>query len=292
MTSSVAALSGKGHRDENFPVASWLVGAEYRRPILAFYRFARAADDVADHPSLKAEEKLALLDGLGESLSSRGPGDPEAEPLRIALSERGLSPQHAQELLEAFRLDVSKRRYASWRDLMDYCRLSAAPVGRFVLDVHGVDRGTWKASDPLCAALQVINHLQDCAEDYRRLDRVYLPQDALARHSASVEMLDAARSAPALLDVIHELAGQTAALLGDAAPLSGQVGNARLALEIAAIQALAGHLVRRLAQRDPLSDDVHLGKPASAVVAGLGALRALGSVLTRPRRQMGVSTLE
>jgi len=292
MTSSVAALSGKGHRDENFPVASWLVGAEYRRPILAFYRFARAADDVADHPSLKAEEKLALLDGLGESLSGRGAGDPEAEPLRLALREQGLSLQHAQDILEAFRLDVSKRRYASWRDLMDYCRLSAAPVGRFVLDVHGEDRSTWKASDSLCAALQVINHLQDCAEDYRRLDRVYLPQDALARRGASVEMLAAPRSAPALLDVIHELADQTASLLGDAAPLSGQVGNKRLALEIAAIQALAVHLVRRLARRDPLCDDVHLGKPAAAAVGGLGALRALGSLLTRPRRQMGVSTLE
>jgi hydroxysqualene synthase len=292
MTSSAAALSGKSHRDENFPVASWLVGREYRAPILAFYRFARAADDVADHPSLDAAQKLALLDGLGESLLGRGAGDPEAEPLRLALNERGLTPQHAEELLEAFRLDVTKLRYASWRDLMDYCRLSAAPVGRFVLDVYGEDRSTWRASDSLCAALQVINHLQDCAKDYRRLDRVYLPQDALARRGASVEMLAAARSAPALLDVLHELADETAALLRDAAPLSGQVRNARLALEIAAIQALAEHLVGRLARRDPLSENVHLGKPAAAAVGGLGVLRALVSSLTRPRRQVGVSAHE
>jgi squalene synthase HpnC len=292
MTSSAAALSGKSHRDENFPVASWLVGREYRAPILAFYRFARAADDVADHPSLEAAQKLALLDGLGESLLGRGAGDPEAEPLRLALSERGLTPQHAEELLEAFRLDVTKLRYASWRDLMDYCRLSAAPVGRFVLDVHGEDRSTWRASDSLCAALQVINHLQDCAKDYRRLDRVYLPQDALSRRGASAEMLAAPRSAPALLDVLHELADDTAALLRDAAPLSGQVRNARLALEIAAIQALAEHLVGRLARSDPLSENVHLGKPAAAAVGGLGVLRALVSSLTRPRRQVGVSAHE
>ena len=285
MTSSAAALSGKGHRDENFPVASWLVGTEYRRPILAFYRFARAADDIADHPTLEAEQKLALLDRLGEALSGRGAGDSEAEPLRLALGERGLSPVHANDLLEAFRLDVNKRRYASWRELMDYCQLSAMPVGRFVLDVHGEDHITWRASDPLCSALQVINHLQDCAADYRRLDRVYLPQETLTAHAASVEMLAAARSSPALLDAIRELADRTEALLRDAAPLSAQVGNARLALEIAAIQAVAEHLARRLARRDPLSECVHLGKAVSAVVGGLGVLRGLGSLLTRSRQQ-------
>ena len=285
MTSSAAALSGKGHRDENFPVASWLVGTEYRRPILAFYRFARAADDIADHPTLEAEQKLALLDRLGEALSGRGAGDSEAEPLRLALGERGLSPVHANDLLEAFRLDVNKRRYASWRELMDYCQLSAMPVGRFVLDVHGEDHITWRASDPLCSALQVINHLQDCAADYRRLDRVYLPQETLTAHAASVEMLAAAQSSPALLDAIRELADRTEALLRDAAPLSAQVGNARLALEIGAIQAVAEHLARRLARRDPLSECVHLGKAVSAVVGGLGVLRGLGSLLTRSRQQ-------
>jgi squalene synthase HpnC len=285
MSSVAAALSGKTHRDENFPVASWLVGREYRGPILAFYRFARAADDVADHPSLPADEKLALLDRLGDALVGRGPGDAEAEPLRLALVERGLSPRHALDLLEAFRLDVRKRRYANWRELMDYCRLSAAPVGRFVLDAHGEDHKTWRASDPLCAALQVINHLQDCGEDYRRLDRVYLPEETLAAHGAAVPMLAAGRSSPALIAAVHELAGRTAALLSEAAPLSAplsaQVGNARLALEIAAIHALAEHLVRRLESGDPLVGGVRLGKAGAAVVAGVGVLRSLRSVLTR-----------
>jgi len=290
MTSVTAARSGKSQRDENFPVASWLVGPEYRRPIMAFYRFARAADDVADHPSLEAEQKLALLDRLGDAITGRGLGDPEADPLRLALDELGMAPRHAYDLLEAFRLDVHKRRYASWQELMDYCRLSAMPVGRFFLDVHGEDQSSWRASDPLCAALQVINHLQDCAKDYCQLDRVYLPQDMLAAHGASTEMLAAARSSPALLGVVHELARRTAALLGDAAPLSGLVGNTRLSLEIAAIHALAERLVGRLARRDPLSEGVHLGKAASVVVGGLGVLRGLGFVLTRPGRQSGMST--
>ncbi len=290
MTSATAARSGKGQRDENFPVASRLVGPEYRRPIMAFYRFARAADDVADHPFLEADQKLALLDRLGDALSDRGPGDPEAEPLRLALRERGLTPRHALDLLDAFRLDARKRRYASWQELMDYCRLSAMPVGRFVLDVHGEDQGSWRASDPLCAALQVINHLQDCAKDYRLLDRVYLPQDTLAAHGASTEMLAQASAPRGLLGAVHELASRTSALLHDAAPLSGLVRNARLSLEIAAIHALAEHLVRLLAKRDPISESVHLGKAASVVVGGLGVVRGLGSVLMRPTRQSGMST--
>ena len=98
-----------------------------------------------------------------------------------------LDPQHARDLLTAFRMDVIKRRYRDWDDLMNYCRYSAMPVGRFVLDVHGEPRSTWPANDALCAALQIINHLQDCGKDYRDLDRVYLPLDLLAapRRAAS-----------------------------------------------------------------------------------------------------------
>ena len=109
--------------------------------------------------------------------------------MRIALKEKGLSSRHALDLVAAFRLDVTKLRYANWAELIDYCRLSAMPVGRFVLDVHGESQSTWRGSDPLCAALQIINHLQDCAADYRNLDRVYLPQDTLDAHGATVEML-------------------------------------------------------------------------------------------------------
>ena len=130
----------------------------------------------------------------------------EAEPLRLELAKTGLSPKHALDLLKAFRLDARKNRYANWSELMDYCALSAAPVGRFVLDVHEEDPSMWPASDALCSALQIINHLQDCAEDYKRLDRVYLPLDTLAAHGASVEMLDAPKAPPPLRGALAELA--------------------------------------------------------------------------------------
>ncbi len=167
MTTATDLASGKGHTDENFPVASVLIHPRHRPVILAFYRFARAADDIADNETASAEDKLRLLDQMHRGLSGLDNGAYEAVTLRNMLTEHNLTTQHASDLLEAFRRDVVKLRYANWDELMDYCRYSAVPVGRFVLDVHGEDRATWPASDALCAALQVINHLQDCGKDYR-----------------------------------------------------------------------------------------------------------------------------
>ena len=281
MTTVAEALSGKGSRDENFPVASWLLSEQRRGPILAFYRFVRAADDVADHPTLPPDTKLKLLDDLDDALTGRGAPDPHAEPLRIALGQRGLSPKHALDLLKAFRLDVRKNRYADWSELMDYCALSAAPVGRFVLDVHEEDRSLWPASDALCSALQVNNHLQDCGQDYERLNRVYLPLDTLGRHGASVEMLDAPKAPPALRGALHELARRTSELVTQGGALIPQIRDMRLGAEIAAIHALARRIARDLERRDPLSERVHLGKAGFALVGGLGAARFLGSAMLR-----------
>ena len=283
MTTVAEARSGKTSRDENFPVASRLISARFRGPILAFYRFARAADDVADHAELAPDEKVRLLDRLGEALCG-GPPEPDAEPLRLALRERGLSPKHALDLLDAFRLDARKARYGNWDELVDYCRLSAMPVGRFVLDVHEQSRGLWPASDDLCVALQVNNHLQDCAADFRRLDRVYLPLDVLAAHGASVEMLRAPRAAPALRAAIVDLAESCEALARGSAALVSGIADARLALEIGAVRSLALRIARLLQRRDPLSERVHLSKfefilaaiPGIAQALPRAALRAVG----------------
>jgi squalene synthase HpnC len=167
MTTAGELRSGKGHSDENFPVASWLIDARYRGIILAFYEFVRVADDIADHASLKPDDKLAQLDRLEQNLLGNGDDNREAVRLRNALAERGLPPRHAQDLLTAFRMDVTKLRYTDWDDLIHYCSYSAMPVGRFVLDVHGESRATWAANDALCAALQINNHLQDCGKDFR-----------------------------------------------------------------------------------------------------------------------------
>ncbi len=276
--------SGKMHRDENFPVASNLIQRRHRAIVLAFYRFARAADDVADHASLSPDAKLVLLDRLEQTLLGRDDGEPDALPLRAALAERKLGPRHAQDLLTAFRLDVTKLRYRDWDDLMDYCRFSAMPVGRFVLDVHGESQATWPASDALCSALQVINHLQDCAADFRNLNRVYIPLDTFAAAGLTPEVLRAPEAPQSLLAGIRGLAGRTVALLQEAAPLSRQVADNRLGLEIAVILRLAWNLTGKLQRRDPLSQRVHLGKGGMAGVAALGMMQGLALRLLGPLR--------
>ena len=212
MTNASEARSGKTHRDENFPVASWLLSGERRgRSWRSIGSYGRPMTSPII-PRLRRTGSLPFSTVSTQRSAAAAPPDPEAEPLRLALSERGLDPKHALDLLKAFRLDVKKNRYADWAELMDYCALSAAPVGRFVLDVHGEDPTIWPASDALCAALQVINHLQDCAQDYRRLDRIYLPLDTLVAHGASVDMLGAPTAPPSLRGAIAELARRTSEL--------------------------------------------------------------------------------
>ncbi|MEO6092010.1 MAG: squalene synthase HpnC [Novosphingobium sp.] len=270
-----ALASGKTHRDENFPVASLLLRPEYRAPVMAFYRFARAADDIADHPSAAPAERLALLGQIRAGLAGSPSGAREALALRTIMAERRLDPCHAQQLLDAFERDVSVNRYADWDMLIDYCRVSAMPVGRYVLDVHAEDRRTWPASDALCAALQIVNHLQDCGKDFRALNRVYLPADTLAAHGATVQELEGDRASPGLRAAIVALAGRTRELLDRSTGFAAMIRDRRLAAEVAAIHALAVSLVGRLERFDPLSQRVHHGKAEAALVAARAALPVL-----------------
>jgi squalene synthase HpnC len=259
MTTASDLRSGKTHRDENFPVASWIIHPRHRALILAFYNFVRTADDIADHATLPADEKLRYLDLLEAELLGQGDTQPEALKLRQALAERGMPPRHALDVLIAFRMDVTKLRYENWDEVIHYCRYSAMPVGRFMLDVHGESTSTWPASDALCAGLQINNHLQDCGKDFRDLNRVYLPRDALAAAGASVEQLGGDRSPPPLLQCVQALAVRTQALLDQSKSLSAEVRDLRLGLEISVIQSFADRIVGMLRVRDPLSDRVHLG---------------------------------
>ena len=274
MTSASELRSGKTHRDENFPVASWLIHPRHRALILAFYNFVRTADDIADHAILKADEKLRYLDLFEADLLGKGDdSQKEAVTLRSALAERSMPPRHALDLLTAFRMDVTKLRYENWDEVIHYCRYSAMPVGRFVLDVHGESTSTWTASDALCAGLQVNNHLQDCGKDFKNLNRVYLPRDALEAAGASVEALGLPRATPALLQCLHALAAKTGQLLNDGRPLAAEVKDFRLGLEISVIQAFADRIVGMLKTRDPLSERVHLGK-GELLAFSLGAIAA------------------
>jgi squalene synthase HpnC len=283
--------SGKTHRDENFPVASVLIAPQYRAPIMAFYDFVRAADDISDHASLAPQQKLDLLERLDNALMNRGPDEAVAARLREECKARKLDPQHARDLITAFMRDVTYLRYRDWDDLIDYCRYSAMPVGRFVCDAHGEDPSrVWEANDALCAALQVINHLQDCGKDYRDLDRVYVTAEALEAHGGVVEMLGEARAPAPLLAAIRDLNRKTAGLLDQSRIFADLIDDTRLAMEVGAIQALAEKLVARLAVADPLRDKVHAGKFGFALAGARGAMGALLRRATRRRRKIADAT--
>ena len=288
MTTAAELRSGKTYRDENFPVASWIIHPRHRALILAFYNFVRTADDIADHATLAPSEKIAYLDLLDRELLGNGDSQSEAVNLRRALAERAMSPRHALDVLIAFRMDVTKLRYENWDEVIHYCRYSAMPVGRFMLDVHGESPSTWAASDALCAGLQINNHLQDCAKDYKELDRVYLPRDALLAAGASVDMLSQPRAPAPLLQCLHSLAAKTEDLLDDSLSLAAEVKDFRLGVEISVIQSFAQAIVGMLKQRDPLSERVHLspteliGRSVAGIVGEM-ARRASGRrVLSKP----------
>lgn len=273
---SVEAWSGKDRGDENFPVGSWLIRRDLRVHVHAFYRFARNADDIADSPVLTADDKLRRLDRMAAVLDG-APGDdsPAASAMRASLAATGVTAQHCHDVLHAFRQDAVKLRYRDWDDLMEYCRYSAAPVGRQLLDLHGEGRDTWAPSDELCAALQVLNHLQDCADDYRDLDRVYLPLDDMEAAGCTLAALTAPAAAPGLRQVLDRLLDRTEGLIATARGLPPRVGAAGLRRESAAIVALAGRLARRLRRGDPLAHRVKLTKGdfAAAFLSGIFAPR-------------------
>ena len=265
---TVEAWSGKDRGDENFPVGSLLIRRDLRAHVHAFYAFARNADDIADSAVLPADEKIARLDAMEDVLlGRRDEGSPSALRLRRSLAVTGVTSRHSLDLLIAFRRDATKSRYADWAELHDYCRYSAMPVGRHVLDLHGEDRATYVPSDALCTSLQVLNHLQDCVKDLATLDRCYLP-------GVSVAVLREPTASAELRAVFDGLLDRVDTLNRAAADLPRLTHSRRLRLETAVIVGLAQRLARRLRQGDPVARRIRLTR-LDAVGSLVAALRWL-----------------
>ena len=276
-TTGLETPSGKRASDENFPVGSLLLASRVRPHVAIFYAFARAADDIADNPHLSPEDKIGRLDRMAASIAGRETDDPALDKaIRMckSLAETDVGPKHCLELLAAFKQDAIKQRYGSWSELMDYCELSANPVGRYLLDLHGEAQLLYPAADALCTALQVINHLQDVQADYRRLDRVYLPLDWLEGEDLDVSVLDTPRSNEALCRVLDLCLDGVADLLEAARILPEQLTDRRLAAESAAILRLAMNLAERLRQGDPLAERVVIPRLVFFRLVVAGALSA------------------
>jgi squalene synthase HpnC len=250
---------------ENFPVGSWLIPADCRPHVHAFYNFARRSDDIADSPKLGVDEKLEPLQHAQRALGVDEAALPDwAVPYHRSLIETGNSPRHGRDLLSAFIQDVTKLRYRDWDDLMDYCTRSAASVGRVMMDIHGESDADFEGSDALCNALQMLNHLQDCKKDYLALNRVYLPEPWLEEAGGSVEDLALDRATPAVRAVIERCLDGIDALLARAASMPPSVRRRGLRLESALILRLALRLARLLREQDPLARRVKVSKPAWA----------------------------
>ncbi len=290
---AVETPSGKGAADENFPVGSWLLPAALRPHVATYYAFARAIDDIADNPDLAPQDKLARLSAfdavLTDPAEDRG-GLEKARRLRESLAATGVSTARGSDLVTAFKQDAVKLRYADWGELIGYCRFSANPVGRYLLDLHGEDPAGYGASDALCTALQILNHLQDCQDDYHNLDRVYLPGDWLVAEGLDVTVLDAGASPPGFRRLLDRCLDGVDALLDEAETLPGQLRSARLAMESAVILRLARRLAGHLRRGDPLAGRVALTR-ADFILCGIRGVAAtqIGRLFSRlqPASQRG-----
>jgi hydroxysqualene synthase len=275
---NVEAWSGKTRSDENFPVGSRLLARRVRQHMHAYYGFARNADDIADSPDLSPAEKVSRLNVMEDVLlGRRQDGSPSAAVLRRSLNETGVSAVHATDLLIAFRQDAEKQRYETFDELYYYCRYSAVPVGRYVIDLHGEGHGCYKASDALCISLQILNHMQDCADDLRTLDRCYIPQ-TLMRHFGVVtaDLLRPAET-PALRRAFITMLDRVDRLNLAAEELPDLVRGRRLRAETTFICRLAIRLADRLTKGDPLAGRVALTKMDGA----FSLLRAVGALMWR-----------
>jgi phytoene synthase len=258
----------RDHDSENFPTASLLLPRAARAKVLAFYRFVRTADDIADSAELTAEEKLRRLDRLEAALDAG------------ALAETG--DAEARRMLDAFRRDATVRRYPDWAALEGYCALSAEPVGRMLLRVHGEDEATaGRAADALCTALQILNHLQDLVPDRAALDRIYLPEPWMA--PAGGEEAFFAPDNPRRRAVLDAALDRVEATLEVAAPLP-RLLRSRLRRQAAVTLSLAWRLLARLRADDPVAGRVALTRADfGAAFARLAAPTPSDAAVVRAR---------
>jgi squalene synthase HpnC len=276
---------------ENFPVAPFFLPRAWRDDLMAVYGYARLVDDIGDGdlppgrddavwlglPREAAADRLAMLDAFEADLRrvfDATPGHPLLRALQPTVRRHGLTPEPFLGLIEANRQDQRVSRYPSHADLLAYCELSANPVGRLVLAITGTATPERiRRSDAVCTALQIVEHLQDVAEDLRR-DRVYLPAEDMARFGVTEADLAAPTGGAKVRALVKFEAERAGDLLNEGTPLVGSV-HGRLKLLLAGFVA-GGRAA--LAAVAAAGYDVLPGPPKATK---LGLLREVGSTLRR-----------
>lgn len=221
---------------ENFPVASRLLPKHLRQPIAVIYAFARRADDFADEGNLSNGERMAALTDFSNKLDLIEQGKGVEDTTFIALAD--VIKQHQlpislfHDLLTAFKMDVTKARYANFGEVMEYCRYSANPVGRLLLHLNkATSPQNLGYSDAVCSALQLTNFLQDISQDLEEGDRIYVPQDEMAQFGVSEEDIRNKLTNPATRKLIEFQIRRTVKLMQSGAPL-GKILKGRMGLEL------------------------------------------------------------
>lgn len=270
---------------ENFPVASALLPARMRDPVAVVYAFARSADDIADEGDLRDAQRLQQLDDMAGALRAIDSGHPGDTPLYIALADsvarHRLPLQPFHDLLSAFRQDVRKKRYADFGELMDYCRRSANPVGTLLLHLNGTASPRDVAlSGAVCSALQLINFLQDMAQDYCENDRIYLPVADMARFGVSQDDIAERRASPAVRALVQFQLRRAAQLLRSGSPLGSRL-RGRFGLEIRAIVLGGSRILDKLYQQENPFGRPRLGRSEKLMILGQALLRGFN----RPPRR-------
>ncbi len=275
----------KTRQTENFPVGSLLIPKDLRADVHAYYRFARRADDIADAPDLEATEKVTRLTAMEqvfqtEATIAKLPTADQQEDINSTLNlkhhleNRGLDFSLASDLLEAFKNDAHHKPCRTWADLLNYCRFSACPVGRFLIALHNENIDT-ASSDALCSALQITNHIQDAQQDWVRLRRLYIPSDWMTTDGTSTDDLEKPSITVGLRATLDRMLDQTDILLDRATALPLSLHHRGLAAEAAICVKIARQLSFRLRHNDPIRAKVFLSKGDWILAGGFGLKRLL-----------------
>ena len=271
----IETLRHKTPKDENFPVASCLFTKHNQKIVMVYYHFARYSDDIADNPLLSSTEKKEKLALIEKSLYGQKIDNPEitalTQPLFKIFQKENLSLSLAGDLLTAFRADAENFHYETWGQLIAYCQNSAAPVGRFLLALHNENPSTYLPASALCAALQILNHVQDVKYDAKILKRVYIPDELLSQFKVKPLALRRNKSSKALKKLVNEMLSRIEALLKDAEVLTQIVVSRRLKIEICIILSLTTLLIKKIRKGDVLAQEIRLSKTdwSKAVLCGL-----------------------
>ncbi|MCW9034067.1 MAG: squalene/phytoene synthase family protein [Rhodospirillales bacterium] len=272
---------GRTETDENFPVVFNLLPKHKKPHVLAFYKYARAADDIADSDTLTEDQKLHLLNEMEATVLGKAPACANTETaakFRNSLAITKVPTDHAIDLLTAFRWDASSKQYETWEELMEYCRYSAQPVGRYLLDLQGeTSTAARDASDALSSALQIINHIQDCRDDLKLINRIYVPANWLEELSIAPGTLLTESAIGPMRDLLDRMLDGVDKLLSQAKVLPHLISNRGLRAQAAVTLACGERLAHKLRIHDPLTTRVELSKLEKLELAMVGGVRGLFS---------------